>query len=90
MTETQQVDIDYDDLMASLFVLITHYSVVECGDTLLKIVKRIVQLSKHPDIDVFPNQRMAIAKMHNIWKAKLFNHETQSMNLSYDMQTRLH
>ena len=90
MTKTQQVDIDYDDLMASLFVLITHYSVAECGDTLPKIVKRLAQLSTHPDIDVFPNQRMAIAKMHNIWKAKLFNHEMQAINLSYKMQTRLH
>ena len=68
-------DAEFDDLIASLFVLITHFSINNNGETLVKIVTRLSQLSEHPHVDLFPIQQMAIAKMQNIWKAKLFNYE---------------
>ncbi len=72
---------DYDDLMASLVVLITHHSLDKSTETLATIVERFAQLSNHPHIDLFPNQRMVIAKLQNLWKAKLFSHQTKLSNL---------
>jgi len=69
---------DYDDLMASLFVLITHHSLNSCGNSLSIIVERLNQISAHPEIELYPNQKLVIAKMHNLWRAKLFSHQNRN------------
>ena len=69
---------DYDDLMASLFVLITHHSLNKCGNSLTTIVERLNQISAHPEIELYPNQKLVIAKIHNLWRAKLFSYRNGS------------
>ncbi len=72
-------EVDYDDLMASLFVLVTHHSLTQCELTLPKIITRLHQLSHHPEIEFYPNQQKVISKMHHLWKTRLFNIESKSI-----------
>ena len=63
----------YDDLMASLFVLITHYSLSQCESTLKVIVDRLDTLCDHSEIEFYPNQFTVITKMKRVWQTKLFD-----------------
>jgi len=75
---TNNTDANFDDLMASLFILVTHHSLAQCNATLPVIVERLNQLSHHPEIEFFPNQQKVIAKMQQLWRARLFQEQTRN------------
>lgn len=68
-----QHEVTFDDLMASLFVLVTHYSLSQCNSTLSNIVDRLDMLCKHSEIELYPNQQIVLSKMRQLWRTKLFN-----------------
>jgi len=55
-TEIQSDDGSFDDLMASLFVLVTHHSLTQCEASLKPIVERLNKLCQHSEIEHYPNQ----------------------------------
>jgi len=75
--ENNSTEANFDDLMASLFLLVTHHSIDKCSSTLPIIVERLHQLSHHPEIEFFPNQQKVIAKMQQLWRAQLFKQQVQ-------------
>lgn len=76
-TPTETVDQDFDELMASLFVLVTHHSLTQCQASLSPIVERLNELCRHPDIELYPNQLKVLAKMRQLWRTHLFKQENQ-------------
>lgn len=62
----------FDDLMASLFVLVTHHSLTQCEDSLTPIVQRLDALCNHSEIELYPNQYRTLIKMRQLWRTKLF------------------
>ncbi|GAA6136692.1 hypothetical protein NBRC116583_04390 [Arenicella sp. 4NH20-0111] len=66
---------DFDDLMAGLFVLVTHHSLTQCDNALPQIVDRIHLLTHHVDIECYPNQLKVLLKMQTLWRTKLFRRE---------------
>ena len=75
-TQTSQYEEQsFDDLMASLFVLVTHHSLTQCENTLPQIVDRIHSLTHHTDIEYYPNQLKVLLKMQTLWRTKLFRSE---------------
>ncbi|MBX2847186.1 MAG: hypothetical protein KTR16_02610 [Acidiferrobacterales bacterium] len=68
-----QKEVSFDDLMASLFVLITHYSLNNNDTTLSVIVDRLEVICKHSEIELYPNQLVVLGKMRQLWRTKLFN-----------------
>ena len=69
----------FDDLMADLFVLITHHSLTQCENALPKIIKRIHQLIHHLDIECYPQQLKVLLKMETLWRTRLFRSELMSV-----------
>jgi hypothetical protein len=76
--QTKIEDRDFDDLMASLFVLVTHHSLTNCGCTLSTIVDRLDELCRHPDIELYPQQLKVLLKMRQLWLTHLFQQATTS------------
>lgn len=62
-----------DDLMASLFVLVTHHSLTQCQGSLRPIVERLNLLCQHSEIEHYPEQMKVLAKMRRLWQTKLFD-----------------
>lgn len=69
----------FDDLMASLFVLVTHHSLTQCESALPQIVDRIHHLTNHVDIEYYPNQLKVLLKMNTLWRTKLFRSEVSQL-----------
>ena len=65
----------FDDLMANLFVLVTHHSLTQCEAALPQIVDRIHNLTQHADIECYPHQLKVLLKMQTLWRTKLFRSE---------------
>lgn len=65
----------FDDLMASLFVLVTHHSLTQCSASLSPIVERLNCLCRHSEIEHYPRQLKVLAKMRQLWTTKLFDVE---------------
>ena len=65
----------FDDLMASLFVLITHHSLTQSVETLTPIIDKIDLLCKHSEIEHYPLQLKVLSKMRKLWRTKLFDVE---------------
>lgn len=63
----------FDDLMASLFVLITHHSLTQCQASLTPIVERLNSLCGHSEIEHYPQQLKVLAKMRQLWRTRLFD-----------------
>lgn len=62
----------FDELMANLFVLLTHHSLTQCEGSLMPIVERLDALCIHSEIELYPNQYRTLAKMRQLWRTKLF------------------
>jgi hypothetical protein len=80
MLEQQQLNVagsegSFDDLMASLFVLVTHHSLTQCKASLSPIVERLNLLCQHSEIEHYPEQWKVLAKMRQLWRTKLFDTE---------------
>ena len=80
MLQKQQADTSenegsFDDLMASLFVLVTHHSLTQCNASLSPIVERLNCLCRHSEIEHYPKQLKVLAKMRELWRTKLFDAE---------------
>ena len=73
--ETQELS--FDDLMANLFVLVTHHSLTQCEASLPIIVDRLHQLCHHSEIELYPNQMKVLAKMQQLWRTRLFKAENR-------------
>jgi len=69
----KQHEDNFDELMASLFVLVTHYSLNKSNSILSTIVDRLDILCKHSEIELYPNQLIVLSKMRQLWRTKLFN-----------------
>ncbi|MFQ3244337.1 MAG: hypothetical protein ACJAYF_000438 [Arenicella sp.] len=69
----------FDDLMASLFVLITHHSLTQCQASLSPIVERLNVLCQHSEIEHYPEQWKVLAKMRHLWRTRLFDAEIADM-----------
>ena len=65
----------FDELMASLFVLITHHSMNQCEASVVSIVDSLNKLCEHSEIEYYPEQFKVFSKMKQLWNIKLF--ETQ-------------
>ena len=65
----------FDDLMADLFVIVTHYSLTQCQSVLPRIVDRIHALTHHAEIEYYPNQLKVLLKMQSLWRTRLFKSE---------------
>ncbi len=65
----------YDDLMASLMVLVTHHSLTQCSASISAIVERLNLLCSHSEIEHYPNQLKVLSKMRHLWRTKLFESE---------------
>jgi hypothetical protein len=63
---------DFDELMASLFVLITHHSLTQCKASLPPIVERLDELCRPTDIELYPQQFKVLVKMRQLWRTHLF------------------
>jgi len=61
-----------DDLIASLFVLVTHHSLTQCEASVPVIVDRIHELCHHSEIELYPNQMKVLSKMLQLWRTRLF------------------
>ena len=84
MLEQQQLKVtgnegSFDDLMASLFVLVTHHSLTQCKGALSPIVERLNMLCRHSEIEHYPEQLKVLAKMRQLWRTKLFNAENSGL-----------
>jgi hypothetical protein len=65
----------FDDLMANLFVLVTHHSLTQSQASLSPIVERLNVLCQHSEIEHYPEQLKVLAKMRHLWRTRLFNIE---------------
>jgi len=72
-TEIQSDDGSFDDLMASLFVLVTHHSLTQCEASLKPIVERLNKLCQHSEIEHYPNQMKVLSKLRQLWRTRLFD-----------------
>jgi len=77
-SRTKKLDDSYDDLIASLFVLVTHHSLTQCEASIEPIVTRLNLLCEHGDIEHYPNQRQVLLKMRQLWRTKLFKSQLSS------------
>ncbi len=68
----------YDDLMASLMVLVTHHSLTQCSASISAIVERLNLLCSHSEIEHYPNQLKVLSKMRHLWRTKLFEVEVSN------------
>jgi len=74
-TEPTQHRMPFDDLMANLFVLITHYSLKQDDSILSAIIGHLDALCEHDEIEFYPNQLLVLTKMRRLWRTRLFNIE---------------
>ncbi len=74
-TQNEAQEGSFDDLMASLFVLVTHHSLTQCDASISPIVERLNLLCQHSEIEHYPNQMKVLAKMRQLWRTKLFDVE---------------
>jgi len=65
----------FDDLMANLFVLITHHSLTQSVEAITPIVNKIDLLCEHSEIEHYPLQFKVLSKMRHLWRTKLFDIE---------------
>ena len=65
----------FDDLMANLFVLITHHSLTQSVEALTLIIDKIDLLCEHSEIEHYPLQLKVLSKMRELWRTKLFDAE---------------
>ncbi|MFT5135069.1 MAG: hypothetical protein ACI9XU_000938 [Arenicella sp.] len=70
---TENNEASFDDLMASLFILVTHHSLTQCRESLSPIVERLNLLCRHSEIEYYPNQLKVLVKMRELWRTKLFD-----------------
>lgn len=70
----------FDDLMASLFVLVTHHSLSQCQASLSPIVERLNKLCRHSEIEHYPEQLKVLGKMRQLWRTRLFEIEQSAVN----------
>ncbi len=74
-TNNNQTEDSFDDLMASLLVLVTHQTLTHCRGTLPPIVERLNKLCSHSELEYYPEQMRVLAKMRHLWETKLFASE---------------
>lgn len=74
------LEVTFDDLMASLFVLVTHYSINQSESVLKVIVDRLDTVCHHPEVELYPNQLVVLAKMRRLWRTKLFDIEISELS----------
>ena len=70
----------FDELMASLFVLLTHHSLDKYEVSINVIVDQLEKLCQHSEIEYYPEQLKVFGKMKQLWNIKLF--ETQQVKLN--------
>lgn len=70
---------NFDNLMANLFVLVTHHSLTQCENALPQIVERIHNLTQHADIECYPEQLKVLLKMQTLWRTRLFRSENAQL-----------
>lgn len=73
--EIVEDEANFDDLMADLFVIVTHHSLTQCQSVLPRIVDRIHALTHHAEIDCYPKQLQVLLKMQSLWRTRLFKAE---------------
>jgi hypothetical protein len=69
----------FDDLMANLFVLVTHHSLTQCQASLRPIVERLNLLCQHSEIEYYPNQLRVLDKMRQLWRTRLLDIELSTV-----------
>lgn len=74
----QERELDFDNLMANLFTLITHHSLTQCQSSIPSIVERLEALCNHSEIELYPAQLKVLAKMRQLWKTQLFKTQTKN------------
>ena len=79
-SDQKNTEANFDDLMASLFLLITHYSLNQCDSSLDKIVDRLDMLIRHSELELYPNQLIVLTKMRQLWRTKLFNYQVSEIH----------
>ena len=62
-----------DTLQASLFFLMTQYSIKRCSRMARAISEHIDYLCQHPHIHLLPIQYEMLCKMSNVWRAQSGN-----------------
>ncbi len=62
-----------DRLQATLFKLLTQYSLKPCADIAENIVSALTHLCQHPLIELVPEQRSIYCQSLNMWRSKLIN-----------------
>lgn len=72
---THNSEDSFDDLMASLFVLLTHHSLRQCQASVGPIVERLNKLCCHSELEHYPEQLKVLGKMRQLWRTKLFEIE---------------
>lgn len=65
----------FDDLMANLFVLLTHHCLTQSQASLPPIVERLNLLCQHSEIEYYPNQLRVLDKMRQLWRTKILDAE---------------
>lgn len=79
--KSTQVEDSFDDLMASLLVLVTHHSLSQCQASLSPIVERLNKLCRHSECEHYPEQLRVLGKMRQLWRTRLF--EVEQTELSH-------
>ena len=74
-TSESQHEATFDDLMSSLFILVTHYGINQSEAMLEVIVNRLDTLCHHSESELYPNQLIVFTKMRRLWQTKLFQTE---------------
>lgn len=70
----------FDDLMASLLVLVTHHSLSQCSASLSPIVERLNKLCCHSEVEHYPEQLRVLGKMRQLWRTRLFEIEQTELS----------
>ncbi|MEM7360165.1 MAG: hypothetical protein AAF431_13775 [Pseudomonadota bacterium] len=70
--DTAEAQNSYDQLIASLFVLLTHHSLTHSDDSADAIVSKLNILCEHSDIEYYPDQHRVFLKMRKLWRIKQF------------------
>lgn len=74
-----QYEMPFDDLMAGLFVMVTHHSLTQCEASIPCIVERLDALCRHSEIIFYPQQQKVLTRMRQLWKTRLFQLEHRSL-----------
>lgn len=65
----------FDAMMAKLLVLVTHHSLTGCRASITPIMHYLNALTSHADLEHFPEQRVVLAKMRQLWMTEQFRTE---------------